>query len=358
MSGELATRARSAAGAGSPETRSAADDASEDRSRVPEPSDLGSPLEAGREVVRAEARALTALADRLGAPFEDAVRRIAAARGRVVVSGIGKSGVIGRKIAATLTSTGTPAFFLHPVESLHGDLGIVGPDDVALVLSKSGESAELMELVAHLVRFGVPVVAMTGAGASSLARAAAVVLDCGVAEEACPMDLAPTTSTTVTLAMGDALAVALLRLNGFGRDDFARIHPGGALGRQLRTSVADVMETEALPTLPVDATMADCVVLLARRRGTVAVLDDEGRLAGVITAGDLTRLLERSDDPLTVGVADVMTTTPCVCARDDLAAAAIREMETRGIMAMPVLDEDRRVIGIVHLHDLLRAGAA
>jgi arabinose-5-phosphate isomerase len=316
------------------------------------------PLEAGRAVVQAEARALQALAERLGAPFEEAVRLISRAPGRVIVSGIGKSGVIGRKIAATLTSTGTPAYFLHPVESLHGDLGMVGPTDVALVLSKSGESAELMELVAHLVRFGVPVVAMTGGPASSLARAAAVVLDCGVAEEACPMDLAPTTSTTVTLALGDALAVALLRTNGFDREDFARIHPGGALGRKLRTKVADVMETEALPTLPLDAPMADCVVLLARRRGTVAVVDDEGVLAGVVTAGDLTRLLERATDPLGAGVGEVMTRTPCVCAADDLGAAAVHEMETRGIMAMPVLDADRRVVGMVHLHDLLRAGAA
>jgi arabinose-5-phosphate isomerase len=318
----------------------------------------GDAVEAGRAVVRAEARALEALADRLGAAFEDAVRLISGARGRVIVSGIGKSGVIGRKIAATLTSTGTPAYFLHPVESLHGDLGMVGPEDVGVVLSKSGESAELMELVAHLVRFGVPVVAMTGGGRSALARAATVVLDCGVAEEACPMDLAPTTSTTVTLALGDALAVALLRTNGFDRQDFARIHPGGALGRKLRTSVADVMETEALPTLPVHASMADCVVLLARRRGTVAVVDDDGALAGVVTAGDLTRLMERSADPLASAVTDVMTRTPCVCSPDDLGAAAVHEMETRGIMAMPVLDEALRVVGMVHLHDLLRAGAA
>ncbi len=315
-------------------------------------------LEAGRAVVRAAARALDGLADRLGERFEEAVRLIAAARGRVIVSGIGKSGVIGRKIAATLTSTGTPAYFLHPVESLHGDLGMVGPDDVALVLSKSGESAELMELVAHLVRFGVPVVAMTGGARSSLARAATLVLDCGVDEEACPLDLAPTTSTSVTLALGDALAVALLRRNGFDRDDFARIHPGGALGRKLRTRVADVMEVDNLPTLSEDATMADCVVLLARRRGTVAVLAGDGTLAGVVTAGDLTRLMERSGDPLSHAVADVMTTDPRVCAPDDLGAAAVHEMETRGIMAMPVLDESRRVVGMVHLHDLLRAGAA
>lgn len=322
-------------------------------------AEAGEPvLEAGRAVVRAAARALDGLADRLGETFEEAVRLIAAARGRVIVSGIGKSGVIGRKIAATLTSTGTPAYFLHPVESLHGDLGMVGPDDVALVLSKSGESAELMELVAHLVRFGVPVVAMTGGARSSLARAATLVLDCGVDEEACPLDLAPTTSTSVTLALGDALAVGLLRRNGFGREDFARIHPGGALGRKLRTRVADVMEVDDLPTLSEDAGMADCVVLLARRRGTVAVLAGDGTLAGVVTAGDLTRLIERAGDPLSHAVADVMTTDPRVCAPGDLGAAAVHEMETTGIMAMPVLDESRRVVGMVHLHDLLRAGAA
>jgi len=318
----------------------------------------GEPLEVGRAVIRAEARALEALADRLGAPFEEAVRLIARAGGRVIVSGIGKSGVIGRKIASTLTSTGTPAFFLHPVESLHGDLGIVGSDDVALVLSKSGESAELMDLVAHLVRFGVPVVAMTGGARSTLAKAATVVLDCGVAEEACPLDLAPTTSTTVTLALGDALAVALLRQNGFDREDFARIHPGGALGRKLRTRVADVMETEDLPALGVDGGMPRCVVLLARRRGTVAVLGADGRLVGVVTAGDLTRLMERSRDPLATPVAEVMTSSPRVCGPDDLGAAAIHEMEACGIMAMPVVDGDRRLVGMVHLHDLLRAGVA
>ncbi|MEN8374840.1 MAG: KpsF/GutQ family sugar-phosphate isomerase [Gemmatimonadota bacterium] len=315
-------------------------------------------VDSGRAVIEAEARALEALGGRIGASFEDAVRRIAAARGRVIVSGIGKSGAIGRKIASTLTSTGTPAFFLHPVESLHGDLGIVGPDDVALILSKSGESVELMEFIAHLVRFGVPVVALTGGARSSLARASAIVLDCAVEEEACPMDLAPTTSTTVTLALGDALAVALLSEKGFGRDDFARIHPGGALGRKLRTRVRDVMETEELPTMPAGGSMADCVVLLARRRGTVAVLDADGLLAGVVTAGDLTRLMDRSADPLATPVAEVMTRTPRVCRADDLGAAAVHEMETRGIMAMPVVDDARRLVGLVHLHDLLRAGAA
>ncbi|MDB4948597.1 MAG: KpsF/GutQ family protein [Gemmatimonadetes bacterium] len=314
-------------------------------------------LERARRVIRQEAEAVAALEGRIGDDFARAVELMLEGRGRVIVSGIGKSGIIGRKIAATLTSTGTPATFLHPVEALHGDLGIVGPDDVAILLSKSGESEELHGLLESLGRVGVRVIALTGRLDSSLARQADAVLDCSVAQEACPHDLAPTTSTTAAMAMGDALAVALLLRRGFGREDFARFHPGGSLGRRLLLRVRDAMVSDGLPLLPPDATMRECLVLLAERRGTVAVVDGERRLLGVVTSGDLTRLMEREEHFFPVAVSTVMTNDPRTAEPDDLAAAAVGIMERHGIMALPVLDEARRVIAMVHLHDLMRAGA-
>jgi arabinose-5-phosphate isomerase len=314
-------------------------------------------LDRARRVIRQEAEAVAALEDRIGGEFAGAVEAILAATGRVIVSGIGKSGIVARKIAATLTSTGTPATFLHPVEALHGDLGIVGPGDVAILLSKSGESEELRGLVEYLGRMGVRLVAMTGRVHSSLARQSELVLDCSVAEEACPHDLAPTSSTTAALAMGDALAVALLLRRGFGRDDFARLHPGGALGRQLILRVGDVMVTRDLPILPPDATMREAVVQLAERRGTVAVVDPDRVLLGVVTSGDLARLMEREEHFFPILVSEVMTRDPRTATPDQLAAAAVGVMERHGIMALPVLDDARRVLGMVHLHDLMRAGA-
>jgi arabinose-5-phosphate isomerase len=313
-------------------------------------------LESARRVIQMEAAAVGALEERLGEPFLKAADAILRASGRVIVSGVGKSGIIGRKIAATLTSTGSPAIFLHPVDALHGDLGIVGPGDVALLLSKSGESEELRGLLECLGRFGVTIIALTGNAASTLAREANIVLDCTVEEEACPYDLAPTCSTTAALALGDALAVALVSARGFQQQDFARLHPGGALGRRL-LRVRDVMITEGVPMLLPDATMRDCVVLLAEKRGTVAVVDRDRVLLGVVTAGDLTRLMEREDDFLSVKLSEVMTVKPRTAQPDQLAAAAVGLMERHGVMALPVLDDSRRVIGIVHLHDLMRARA-
>lgn len=312
----------------------------------------------GRRVLRLETEALASVGDRLGEDFVAAVRTIYAARGRVIVSGIGKSGLIGRKIAATLTSTGTPAIFLHPVEGLHGDLGIVSRDDVALLLSKSGATDELRGLVEYLSRLGVRMVALTGRSDSALGRAAHVAIDASVPEEACPHDLAPTTSTSAALAIGDALAVTLLRLRDFGREDFARLHPGGSLGRQLTLRVRDVMLAEDYPWLEPDASMRQCVVLLAGKRGTVPIVDPDHRLVGIVTAGDLTRVMERRDDFLEIAVADVMTVSPRAIGPDELAARAVYECETHGIMALPVIAEDRRLLGLVHLHDLLRANAA
>lgn len=320
-----------------------------------EPGDL---VERGRRVLELEADAIARIARRLGPSFAAAVRLLAAATGRIIVSGLGKSGLIARKIAATFTSTGSPASFLHPVDSLHGDLGIVDRRDVAVLLSKSGASDDLFGLVSQLKRLGVQMIAITGDPDSVLARQADVVLDASVAEEACPETLAPTASTTAALALGDALAVTLLEVKGFRREDFAVLHPGGALGRNLLLRVADVMLSAGLPTLGPERPMRECVVLLAEKRGTVAVVDGQGSLVGVVTAGDLTRLMEKTDQFLDIPVKDVMTRTPKTTTPDELAGAAVRLMEHHGIMALPVLDGGRRMIGMVHLHDLMRAGAA
>jgi arabinose-5-phosphate isomerase len=324
---------------------------------VPAGRSAGEILDAGRRVIRLEAAAVAALEARLGDGFVAAVEAILQSTGRVIVSGVGKSGIVARKIAATLTSTGTAAIFLHPVEALHGDLGIVGGEDVALLLSKSGETEELRGLMEFFARTGVRVLALTGRPDSTLARNAAVVLACDVGEEACPHDLAPTSSTTAALALGDALAVALLQARGFGRDDFARLHPAGALGRKLLLRVADVMVSTGIPLLGGEATMRECVVLLAEKRGTVAVVDEAGALLGVVTSGDLTRLMEREEAFLAVRVREVMTRSPRTASPAELAATAAGTMERAGVMALPVVDAERRVIGMVHLHDLMRAGA-
>lgn len=317
--------------------------------------DPGALVELGRRVLRLEAASVREAAERLDERFGRAVELLAAARGRVIVSGVGKSGLIARKLAATLTSTGTAASYLHPIDSLHGDLGIVGRDDVAIVLSKSGESADLFGLLGSLQRLAVPIIAITGGAGSTLARVAAVVLDGAVAEEACPHDLAPTSSTTVALALGDALAVALLEVKGFRREDFAALHPGGSLGRRLLLRVRDVMLSPGRLLGP-DATMRDAVVSLAHDRGLAMVVAAD-RLAGVLTTGDLTRLAERDPGFLDRPAAEVMTRTPKVASPDDLAAAAVAIMERHGVIVLPVVEDGGRVVGVVHLHDLLRAGA-
>jgi arabinose-5-phosphate isomerase len=310
---------------------------------------------AARKVIRQEAAAVAALESRIDENFLRAVQLIDQATGRVIVSGIGKSGIIARKLAATMTSTGTPATFLHPVEGMHGDLGIVGRDDVAILMSKSGESSELTGLTEYLSRLGVRIIAFTGNVESTLSRAADVALNCSVDEEACPFDLAPTTSTTVTMAMGDAVAVALLLQRGFTEEDFKRLHPGGTLGRRLTVRVRDVMIDRDLPTLGADAPMRQCVVLLAEKRGTVVVVDADRHVVGVVTAGDLTRRMERQEDIFDTPVRDVMNAAPRIVADDALAAAAVFLMETHGIMALPAVDAGGRLTGVVHLHDLLRA---
>ena len=311
-------------------------------------------IAAGLRVLQLEATAVSETGRRLSSEFARAVRVLAEAKGRVIVSGVGKSGLIARKLASTLTSTGTPASYLHPVDSLHGDLGIVGPDDVAIVLSKSGESQDLFGLVGSLQRLNVPIIAITGAKESLLARVATVALDGTVDEEACPHDLAPTASTTVALALGDAIAVALLEEKGFTREQFAERHPGGSLGRRLLLRVQDVMLPAGRVLRP-DATMRDAVVSLARDRG-LAMVAENGHLSGVLTTGDFTKLADREPNFLQCRVSEVMTRSPQTASPSDLAAAAVGVMQNRGIMVLPVVD-DSTIVGVVHLHDLLRAGA-
>jgi arabinose-5-phosphate isomerase len=328
------------------------------RSRLPVPLNDTELIQLGQRVLRLEAAEISAAAERLDSGFARAVRVLARAQGRVIVSGVGKSGLIARKIAATLTSTGTPATYLHPVDSLHGDLGIVGKEDVAIVLSNSGESEDLFALVGSLQRLSVPIIAITGAVDSALGRLATVVLDGRVREEAGPDAVAPTTSTSVALAIGDALAMALLEEKGFHRDEFAKLfaerHPKGSLGLRLLLRVRDVM----LPPgrlLRSEAPMKDAVVSLAHDRG-LCMIADNGHLTGVLTTGDLTRLAERDPDFLKRPVSKVMNRTPKTAGPDDLAAAAVGLMQTHGVIVLPVV-ENGAVVGVVHLHDLMRAGA-
>ena len=315
-------------------------------------------VERGRRVLRLEQEAIGDAVERLDGEFARAVELIKGSTGRVIVSGIGKSGLIGRKIAATMTSTGTPATFLHPTESVHGDLGIVGAHDVAILLSKSGETVELLPLLEQLTRLGVPCIAITGDRTSTLAMHSNVSLDGWVREEACPHDLAPTTSTTLALALGDAIAVALLEEKGFRREDFARLHPGGSLGRKLLTRVKDLMLTDALPVVSTESTMREAIVMLAKRRGIAVVSATDGRIVGVITTGDLTRLMERESDVFPVPVVQVMNRSPRLAHDQELASGVVYRMEQFGIIAMPVTDDQDRLVGVVHLHDLMRAGIA
>jgi arabinose-5-phosphate isomerase len=313
-------------------------------------------VEAGRRILQSEADAVAGVAQRLTPTFAEAVEILFRTRGRIIVTGVGKSGIIARKLAATFTSTGTPATFLHPVDGLHGDLGIVSREDTGIFLSKSGATSELAGLMQYMVRLGLPIVALTGRPESPLGRNATVVLDCGVTQEACPMDLAPTSSTTATLAMGDALAMVLLERKGFRPEDFARFHPGGSLGRHLTLRVEDVMVSEDYPELGTAATIRDCIVPLAHMRGTVPIVDDDRQVTGVITTGDLTRLMNREEDFLGIRVRDAMTVHPRTAELGQLAGAVVREMEEFGIMALPVVDGQGRLQGVVHLHDLLRSG--
>ena len=313
-------------------------------------------LELARTVLRIEAQAVVALVDRLDEAFLHAVRLLLQCRGRVVVSGIGKSGHVGRKIAATMASTGTPAMFVHAAEAAHGDLGMITRSDVLVALSYSGETAELLTIVPTLKREGTPLVAITGAAGSSLARHAEVHLDVRVDKEACPLNLAPTSSTTAMLALGDALAVACLDARGFGPADFARSHPGGALGRRLLTKVGDVMATGAdIPSVPLTASVMEAIREISLKRlGMTAVLDADGRVAGIFTDGDLRRLLERGASVRELAVAEVMTRNPLTIGPGALAAEAAQLIESTRRNQLLVV-EDGRLVGALHAHDLTAA---
>ncbi|MEW6314597.1 MAG: KpsF/GutQ family sugar-phosphate isomerase [Pseudomonadota bacterium] len=317
----------------------------------------GHALDLARRVLEIEAQAVLALTERLDQSFADALTLILDCRGRVVVSGIGKSGHIARKIASTMASTGTPAFFVHPAEASHGDLGMITRDDVLIALSNSGESAELLTIVPPVKRQGAKLIAMTGNPASTLAREADVHLNAAVAEEACPLGLAPTSSTTAALALGDALAIALLNARGFGAEDFARSHPGGALGRKLLTHVRDVMKSgTAMPQVPHTATLSQALLEMSRKgMGMTAVLDEYGRVAGIYTDGDLRRTLEKTVDFNKTGVAEVMTRNPHSIGADKLAVEAVQLMEQHKINQLLVVDEQQRLVGALNMHDLFRA---
>ncbi len=315
-------------------------------------------LDRARQVLAIEADAVQHLRDTLDEGFCRACRQVLACQGRVIVSGMGKSGHIARKIAATLASTGTPAFFVHPAEASHGDLGMIQPQDVALAISNSGESAELNAILPLIKRMGAPLVAMTGQPHSTLAGCADVLLDSGVAREACPLNLAPTASTTAQLALGDALAVALLEARGFGSEDFARSHPGGALGRRLLTHVSDIMrQGDDLPTCRPQTLFTDALLEISHKRmGMVAILDDENRVAGIFTDGDLRRVFSGSQPDLSrLTIGEVMTPNPITIGAEALAVEAVRIMESRRITQILVTDRQRHLVGALHFHDLLAA---
>lgn len=315
-------------------------------------------LDLARRVLQIEAGAVAALIGRVDDSFLRALDIILHCQGRVVVTGMGKSGHIARKIASTMASTGTPAFFMHPAEASHGDLGMITPHDVLVALSNSGESGEIVTILPMLKRKGTKLIAMTGNPQSSLGREADVHLDTSVKEEACPLGLAPTASTTAALAMGDALAIGLLDARGFGAEDFARSHPGGALGRRLLVHVKDIMHGgESLPAVPDTVRLSDALLEMSRKGlGMTAIVDDTGKLVGVYTDGDLRRTLDRNLDIRSTPITEVMTRSPRTINPERLAAEAVQMLEQYKITGLLVTDDQQRLVGALNLHDLLRAG--
>lgn len=315
-------------------------------------------LERGVQTLRIEAEAVLRLSNRLAADFIKAVEIVLGCKGRVVVTGMGKSGLIGQKISATLASVGSPSFFMHPAEGRHGDLGMVTRDDVVVAISYSGETEELITLLPVFVRLGIPVIALTGGTESTLAKEADVVLDVSVEQEACPMDLTPTASSTAALAMGDALAMAVLEASGFKEEDFARFHPGGSLGRRL-LRVGDLMCVgDAMPRVKASASLNDVVrEMSAKRLGMTCVVNEEGELAGIITDGDLRRALERTGGHMKASAQELMFPSPRMIAKDEMAEAALKMMEDGSITSLVVSETSGKgVEGVIHLHHLLRAG--
>ena len=316
-------------------------------------------LESAKRVLRIEGDSIEALRSRLGDEFAAAVELLKTCKGRVVFAGMGKSGLVCRKIAATFASTGTPSLFMHPAEGGHGDLGMLTKGDVLVAVSNSGETQELIRLLPAVKRLGIPIISLTGSASSTLATRADVVLDISVTEEACPLNLAPTASTTVTMALGDALAVALLEARGFTQDDFAFFHPVGALGRRLLT-VAEVMHVgDEIPRVDPDTIMREALFeITSKQLGFTTVQERNGRLLGIITDGDLRRSLEKDSDPLSLKAGEVMTCSPKVLQGEALAAKALQMMESNKITSLVIVDDDSRVVGVLHMHDILKAGIA
>ena len=315
-------------------------------------------IEIARRVIRIEAKAVEELEKRIDENFVKVVDLILNSNGRVVVTGIGKSGIIARKIVATMNSTGTPALYLHPVDAIHGDLGVVRRNDIVICISKSGDTVEILNLIPILKRIGVPIVAMVGNLNSQLARKADYVLNVYVKEEACPFNLAPTASTTATLAMGDALAIALLEKRKFTKDEFALYHPGGNLGKRLFLKVEELMVTgDEVPSVHTSTSMKDTIIeMTSKRLGATCVVNDEGKLVGIITDGDLRRLLQRTSDVFSLTAGDVMTRNPKTIEKDALAVVALQKMEHHNITQLVVIDLERKPIGMIHIHDLVKAG--
>jgi arabinose-5-phosphate isomerase len=311
----------------------------------------------GKKVIRIEADAISMLEERIDDTFTKAIDLIYNTKGRVIVTGLGKSGVIGRKITATLTSTGTASYFLHAAEGAHGDLGMVTRDDIVICISKSGETEELYELMPVFKKLNIPIIAFTGESESTLGRAAAVVLDVSVKEEACPLDLAPTTSTTAMLVMGDALAVALLKRRNFSKEDYAFFHPGGSLGKKLLMTVDDLMETDGkLPSCTENENMRKATIEMSHKRGICPIVNKQFQVIGVITTGDLNRLIEHEEQFFHLSTSEVMTKSPKLIHSGTLASEALKQMEEYHVMAMPVIDENKKLVGVVHLHDILDVG--
>lgn len=315
-------------------------------------------IKEAKEVLKTEAEAIRNLIPRVDENFTKAVEIIASCKGRVVVTGIGKSGIIGKKISATLSSTGTPSLFLHPVEGIHGDLGMVTPNDVTVAISNSGETEEINRLLPFFKRIGVKIIAFTGDLHSTLAKKSDAIIDIGVEREACPMGLAPTASTTATLAMGDALAIAVLRRRGFQKKDFARLHPGGTLGKRLLLKVEDVMRTgEEIPIVLENTVMIEAIKEITEKNlGVTTVVDKKGRLKGIITDGDLRRAIQKGVDFHRQKAKEAMTPHPKTIEKEKLAAQAVEKMEKNSITSLIIVDEENKPIGIVHLHDLLGRG--
>jgi arabinose-5-phosphate isomerase len=312
-------------------------------------------LSLARKVLQTEAAAILALVDRVDDKFARAVELIRGCKGRVIVTGMGKSGIICRKIAATLASTGTPAFFLHPAEAVHGDLGVIQADDVVIAMSYSGETEELTRVLETLKRIGAPLIAITGGPKSTLAQAANVALDCSVSEEACPMNLVPTASTTASLALGDALAMTVLVEKGFKPEDFANLHPGGKLGKKLMRVEQLMSAGDALPVVQLHTVMRDVIYEMSRKGlGMTSVVEKDGRLAGIITDGDLRRKMSTTPNIQDLTARDVMTANPIAINQSTMAVEALAMMEQRKITSIVVIDSERRVEGVVHLHDLWR----